>query len=125
MLTEEEEKFLQKWAAIRERESGLARQMSLGLPIGILIGIGIVLNYISGWYSRATMVANSQSTPMVLIIAIIIIALFCSIFYKRHQWDMNEQRFISLTKKRELEVSGNLMQHEDTKNSQVSSDTQN
>ena len=105
MLTEQEEKFLLYWEKNKDKERGLFKQLSLGLPIGLLIGIGILLNFISGWYTRATMVANSQSTPLVLIFAVIIIAVFCSIFYKRHQWEMNDQRYQELKIKKELQNS--------------------
>jgi hypothetical protein len=63
------------------------------------------------------MVANSQFSPMVLIIAIVIIAIFCSVFYKRHRWEMNEQRYIELTSKKN---SNEAMQHDDAVNSQIS-----
>jgi hypothetical protein len=105
MLTEQEEKFLVYWEKNKERDKSIFRQLSLGLPIGLLIGLGILLNFVSGWYTRATMVANSQSTPLVLILAIIIIAIFCSIFYKRHQWEMNDQRYQELKIKKELQNS--------------------
>ena len=124
MLTEEQEKFLVYWQNNRVKEKSLFKLLSLGMPIGLLIGIGIILNFMSGWYTRATMAANGQSTPLVLIFAIIIIALFCSVFYKQHQWEMNEQRFISLTKKKEVENSSAEMQQGGTKNSQVSSEAQ-
>lgn len=103
MLTEQEEKFLIYWEKNKERDKNIFRQLSLGLPIGLLIGVGILLNFVSGWYTRATMVANSQSTPLVLIFAIIIITVFCSIFYKRHQWEMNDQRYQELKIKKELQ----------------------
>lgn len=77
----------------------------MGLPLGILIGIGIIVNFMSGWYTRATMVANSQSTPLVLIFAVVLITLFCSKFYKQHQWEMNDQRFQELTIKKEKNLS--------------------
>ena len=121
MLTKEEEKFLLYWEKSRLSEKTLFRQLSLGLPFGFLIGIGIILNYVSGWYTRATMAANGRSTPLVLIIAILIIALFCSVFFKRHQWDMNEQRYKELIYKRDLEKSSPSMQHDTEINSQVSS----
>ena len=119
MLTADEEKFLVFWKENRERERSLSRQLSLGLPLGLLIGVGILLNFVSGWYTRATMVANSQSTPLVLIFAILLIAFFYSIFYKRHKWEMNEQRYLELTFKKEN--SSTAMQQEDDLNSQVSS----
>jgi hypothetical protein len=120
MLTEQEEKFLVYWEKNKEREKSFFKQISLGLPIGLLIGIGILLNFMSGWYTRAIMVANSQSTPLVLIFAIIIIAFFCSIFYKRHQWEMNDQRFQELTIKKELQESSKQVQQNNPNESQVS-----
>ena len=105
MLTEKEEKFLIYWEKNKERDKNILRQLSLGLPLGLLIGIGILLNFMSGWYTRATMVANSQSTPLVLVIAVIIIAVFCSIFYKRHQWEMNDQKYQELKIKKEKKDS--------------------
>lgn len=105
MLTEQEEKFLIYWEKNKEREKTLFRQLSPGLPIGLLIGIGILLNFISGWYTRATMVATSQSTPVVLIFAVIIITVFCSVFFKRHQWEMNDQKYQELKIKKELQDS--------------------
>ena len=105
MLTPEEEKFLIYWAKNRNKEKTLKSQLSLGLPIGLLIGVAILANFATGWYTRATMVANSQSTPIVLVVAIIFIALFCSVFYKRHRWEMNEQRFLELEYKKNLNNS--------------------
>ena len=120
MLTEKEEKFLVYWENNKEKEKSFWRQLSLGLPIGLLIGVGILLNFVSGWYTRATMVANSQSTPLVLIFAVVIIAVFCSIFYKRHQWEMSDQRYQELKIKKEKKESLNDVQQNSSNNSQVS-----
>ncbi len=119
MLTHEEEKFLLYWEKnrLKKKDAGI---ISLGTGVGLFIGIGILLNYISGWYSRADMVANSQSTPFVLIIAILIITIFCGFFYNKYRWDMNEQRFLELKSKKESENSYALKQHTDDNNSQVS-----
>lgn len=105
MLTEEEEKFLAYWSKERVREKKGFSLLSPGLPIGLLIGLGIVLNLMTGWYTRATMVANSQSTPGVLIFSIILIVVFYGVFYKKHKREMNEQRFLELTKKKEKQNS--------------------
>ena len=113
MLTPDEEKFLQYWEENRIKEKSFFRQISLGLPIGILIGVGLILNFATGWYSRATMVANGQSTPMVLLLAIVIISIFCSIFYKRHRWEMNEQRFMELQNKLSRNKPGGVQQTSD------------
>lgn len=119
MLTEEEEKFLSYWEKNREREKSPLRHLSLGLSLGLLISIGILLNFVSGWYTRATMVANSESTPLVLIAGFILITIFCSIFFKRHQWEMNEQRFLELSYKKKSENSSTTVQQDDDINSQV------
>ncbi|HEX8461869.1 MAG TPA: hypothetical protein VF623_10580 [Segetibacter sp.] len=103
MLSEEEEKFLVYWEKNRDKAKSIKSQLSMGLPLGLLIGLGILLNYISGWYTRANMVANGQSTPLVLVIAIILIVIFCTVFYKRHQWEMNEQRYLELNYKKKSE----------------------
>ena len=42
------------------------------------------------------MVAYSQSSPWLLVIAIIAIAVFTGIFYKKYRWEMNEQRYKEL-----------------------------
>lgn len=96
MLNDEEQKFYNHWKEHRLGERSLLKQLSLGLPIGLLFGVAILLNFFTGWYKRANMVANSQSTPVVLFLAVAIIAVFCSVFYKRHRWEMNEQRFREL-----------------------------
>ena len=123
MMTEEEEKFLVYWKNNREKKTTVLSQLYFGLPLGLLIGVGIVLNYISGWYTRATMVANSQSTPLVLVLALILIIIFCSIFYRRFRWDMNEQRFLELSYKKKLENSSTRMQQDDDIKSQVGKET--
>ncbi len=124
MLTEEEENFLIYWRNNREKKTTFLSQLHFGLPLGLLIGIGILLNYISGWYTRATMVANSQSTPIVLVLAVILITIFCSIFYRRFRWEMNEQRFLELSYKKKLEKSSALMQQDDDIKSQIGKETE-
>ena len=119
MLTPEEEKFLEFWEANRIKEKTLFRQLSLGMPLGVLIGIAILLNFMSGWYTRANMVAYSQSTPYVLIVAIVIIAVFCSVFYKRYKWEMNEQHFLELKIKKERGKSFDNMQQKEANGSQI------
>ena len=120
MLTKEEEKFLKYWEENKNKEKSIFKQLSLGLPIGLLIGTGILLNFMSGWYTRATMVANSQSTPLVIVLGVILIAVFCSIFYKQHRWEMNDQRYQELKIKKELQDSSQQVQQNTLINSQVS-----
>lgn len=117
MLTPEEEKFLVYWDANRTREQSFFKQLLPGLSFGLIMGVAILLSVVTGWYARANMVANSQSTPIVLIIALLIIAVFCSVFYKRHKWEMNEQHFLELKIKKEKQNSLNNMQQNNDNNS--------
>jgi membrane protein YdbS with pleckstrin-like domain len=120
MLTEEEEKFLSYWEKNREKEKSPLKHLWIGLPLALLICIGVILNYISGWYTRAMMVANGGSTPLVLIFAFILIIVFCTVFFKQHRWEMNEQRYIELSYKKKSQNSSTTMQQDDQINSQVS-----
>jgi hypothetical protein len=114
MLTTDEKKFLDFWERNRKIEKGFFQQFRFVIPIALVAGVAFLLNFFTGWYKRANMVANSQFSPMILIIGILIIAIFCSIFYKRHQWEMNEQRYLELNERKKKEP----MQQDDTINSQ-------
>lgn len=96
MLSKEEKDFLVYWEQNRERQKKTFYQLLIGLPLGLILALPIIINYLSGWHKRATMVGNAQSSPLVLIIAVLSIAVFFSIFHKRHRWDMNEQRYLEL-----------------------------
>ena len=121
MLTEEEEKFLVYWGKNREKKTTIGSHLSLGLPLGLLMSIGILLNYISGWYTRATMAANGTSTPLVLVFAFMLITVFCTYFFKQHQREMNEQRYAELSIKKKQQESAGSKQQDHELNSQVSS----
>jgi len=105
MLTESERRFLEYWEANRLREKKINKQLLLGLPIGLLFAIPVLILLFSGkfWYQRASMEANTQTSPVILIIAIICIAVFVALFYKRHQWDQREQHYLELKAKEQKE----------------------
>jgi len=97
MLTQQEKDFIQYWAANRLRRKKVVTQFLVGIPIGLAFVIPIVINFVSGWYGRAQMEANSQDfNPVVLLIALLLIVGFTAIFYQRHQWDQYEQRYREL-----------------------------
>ncbi|WP_290793336.1 hypothetical protein [Flavihumibacter sp. UBA7668] len=98
MLSQEEKDFLVYWEQNRDRQKKTFRQWLIGLPIGLLLGVPIFINYATGWYKRAGMVAGSQFNPIVLIIALLAIVTFMAIFYKQYQWDQYEQRYWELKK---------------------------
>lgn len=107
MLTNNEKAFLKYWEANRLREKKVNKQLLLGLPIGLLFAVPVLILLFSGWYERASMQANSQSSPVVLIIAIICIAVFVALFYKRHQWEQREQHYLELKAKEKEESIDN------------------
>lgn len=99
MLTAEQEKFLHYWAANREKESKLLRQARAGLPIGLSVGAGILICVFSGWYKRAMMELSTDVNPVLLIIAVLIIATMFAVFSQKQKWEMNEQSYKELLAK--------------------------
>lgn len=102
MLTEKEEAFLLYWEKARARQKKFLYQLGVGLPVGLIFGVVIIANFYSGWYKRADMIANSRFNPIVLYIAVIIIAVFFAIFSKKFQYDQQEQRYLELKHKKKL-----------------------
>ncbi len=104
MLTNKDEQFIEYWKNNRDREKKLYRQLVFGLPLGLLIGGGIIISVITDkWYERADMVANAQLNPNVLIVAVLAIAVFTGLFYKKFRWDQNEQLYKELLAKKKKE----------------------
>ena len=102
MLTENEEAFVQYWQQNRTRQKKLMYQLLVGLPLGLLVGGIIAFNFYSGWNKQAEAVANSpQFNPIVLIVALLIIAVFIAVFSKKFQWDQREQKYKELLAKKE------------------------
>jgi hypothetical protein len=107
MLTRQEEDFLLYWEQNRLRRKKIFRQLLVGIPIGLLFAVPIAINFASGWDKRADMEANSEFNPLVLIIALLIIVAFTSIFYQRHKWDQYEQRYRELKARKERDEAQN------------------
>lgn len=94
MLTDHEKRFVEFWEANRLRKKKVWRQLSLGLPLGAVLVVGIIANFLSGWYKRADMKIHADgSVVLVIVIAAILIVIFTTVFSAKHQWDMNEQRY--------------------------------
>ncbi|MBZ5855783.1 hypothetical protein [Flavihumibacter profundi] len=101
MLTKEEKDFIIYWEANRNKRKKLFRQWLVGIPMGLAIGVPILINYATGWYKRAAMVAGTQFNPIVLLVALLLIVSFTAIIYKQHQWDQYEQRYREIKAKKE------------------------
>ena len=102
MLSKKEEEFIRYWEDNRIKEKSILKQFFPGLPVGLALGAGILLLLDTGWYERANMVAQAQSSPVVLFIAIAGIVAFTGFFYKKFRWEMNEQAYRELKLKQEL-----------------------
>jgi amino acid permease len=102
MHTEEEIRFIKFWEANREKQSTLTYRLMFGLPLGILVSLPILVNFLMGrfWYKRADAVGTSQFNPLVLVFGVVLIAVFVAVFYKQFQWERNEQRYLELTRRK-------------------------
>lgn len=97
-MNQEEQDFVNYWSANRERKKSWVRQLYVGLPLALILVVGIFANLFSGWYGRAQMVMfrESASLIVVLVIAAVAIISFLVIFSARHRWDLQEQRYREL-----------------------------
>jgi hypothetical protein len=96
MNNEQRQQFVDYWEANREQEGKLTTQLLFGIPVGMLFSVPVLLILLSArlWYKRADMAANTQLSPTLIIIAVLVIAAFVAVIYKRHQWDMKEQQYL-------------------------------
>lgn len=105
MLSKEEEDFVKYWRENRLKKRKIFRQTLISLPAGIIIVVAIFINFFSGWYKRATMVANANSSVfVVLLIAGILIVAFVAIFSSYHKWDVNETRYKELISQQNSDI---------------------
>lgn len=103
MLTKEEKSFIEYWDRNRNRKRRLLWQLASGLPLGAFLALAILLNYFSGWYKRAAMEINiNTSGILVVLAAVILIIVFMVVFSARHKWEMNEQRYKELKAKEDI-----------------------
>lgn len=98
MLNEKEKLFVKYWENRRDIEKRFFVQLMTGLPVGLLFALPIMFILFTSkyWFKRADMVANSQMSPGVLVIAVVFIACFVGVIYKRHQWEMKDQQYKQL-----------------------------
>ncbi len=105
MLNEEEKRFITYWSANRVKQQNFFKQLAIGLPAGVLFALAIFINFTSGWYKRANMLFNadpsSKSLVIVLLIAVILIVVFVSVFSVKIKWERNEQHYRELLSKKE------------------------
>jgi membrane protein YdbS with pleckstrin-like domain len=105
MLTTEEIAFLKYWEQNRKKKKNSIWQMSIGLPLGVLIVATLFVNIIAGWHKKASMVLYSHSSLiLVVLIAAVSIVVFITVFSSKHRWEMQEQQYQELLVKQQTEL---------------------
>ncbi len=100
MYTQEEKAFMEYWEKNRGKSKKQLRQWLFGIPFGLAIVIPTLLNFSSDWYKRAKMEANSVN-PLVILVAMLTIVAFVTVFYRYYQRDRFEQRYLELKAREE------------------------
>lgn len=93
---ENEKLFIEYWEKRRKTEKNFLYQLLTGLPVGFLFALPIMFILFTSkyWFKRADMVANSSQMSIGVIVgAVLFIATFVAVLYKRHQWEMKEQQY--------------------------------
>ena len=108
MLTKNDEDFIRYWEVQRQKKTQFLRKMSIGLPLGVIIVVALMVNFLSGWYEKADMlIRQNASVIIVVLIAAIGIVVFITVFSARHKWDQNELHYQELlAKKDKLDAAG-------------------
>lgn len=94
-----DEDFVVYWQKNSQKEKKSTKSFMLGLSSGIAIGVCVILTIYSGWYQRATMVAYSKMSGLILFLAIILIAVFIAFVYRQFKWETQEQRYLEIISK--------------------------
>ena len=111
VLTLEEKKFVEYWEHNRLKKRKITKQLSIGLPVGVLLVIGIFASVFARWdkHAEVQMREEMQYTAgptliLVFIIAALLIVSFFVVFSARHNWDLNEQRYKELNARLEKDL---------------------
>jgi len=84
--------FVKWWEEHRDSERKWVRQLSVGLPLGLVFGFPILLSLVfRGWYKRMPYVSGTQFT--LILMACLGIAVFIAVFRMHFRWEQNEQRY--------------------------------
>ena len=107
MLTDDEKSFIIYWEKNREKDKKIFTKFLYGSPWGIVFALPILIAVIfHGWYKN--MVYISPSLITLIIIAVIAIAVFYTLFSMQFKWDRNEQIYKELKFKQSKEDAAEL-----------------
>jgi ATP/ADP translocase len=102
MLTKNDEDFIRYWAVQRTQKKRFLNKLSIGLPLAVLIVSALMINFLSGWYRAADNIIRSNSSViLVVLVAVIAIVIFVTVFSARLKWDQNELHYQELLKRKE------------------------
>ena len=95
MLTKDEKFFIDYWEKNRDKEKRFLAQFAGGLPLGLVFALPVLVAVIfHGWYKN--MIYISLSQLIVIIIGVIGVAVFFTIFRMKFKWENNEQLYKEL-----------------------------
>jgi len=107
MLTKDEKLFIDYWEKNREKEKHFFRQLVYGSPWGLVFALPVLVVVIfDDWYKN--MIPISKSQIILIIITVIGIAVFYSIFRMKFKWDNNEQIYKELKFKEKKDDAAHL-----------------
>lgn len=95
MITDQEQLFINYWEANRDKQKKTFYQLAIGLPVGLVFALPVLLSVIfHDWYKQMTFISDSQIT--IILITVLGIAVFFSLFRMKFKWEENEQRYKEL-----------------------------
>lgn len=107
MLTDEENKFIEYWDKNRDKENKFMHQLAYGLPRGLIFSLPVLLAVIfHDWYKNMIFISKSQL--IVILIAVMGIALFYTIFRMKFNWENNDQLYKELKFKQKKDAQPRL-----------------
>ena len=96
MISQEEEKFYQQWEKQRVLPHYKRKPFLRGLSFGLSAGLLVLVISETGWYERASMVANMRGNEIWILISILVFSFGFAWIYQQFTFEMNEQRFKEL-----------------------------
>lgn len=107
MLTEDEKSFIVYWEKNREKDKKIFSKFLYGSPWGLVFALPILVAVIfHDWYKN--MIYISPSLITLIIIAVLGIAVFYTLFSMQFKWDRNEQIYKELKYKQSKEDAADL-----------------
>ena len=100
MFSKEEQDFIKYWEENRDKQKRFFKQIAIGLPFGVLFAVAMFVNFVSGWDKRVTSITKTypsfKSLIIVLLIAVLAIVVFISVFSVKVKWEKHEQKYREL-----------------------------